>query len=315
MLRMGVIGVGHLGKKHAEAIASVDGVLLAGIYDIRGDVSESVGRALMCPVFPDLDSFLGEVDAASIVVPTDKHYEVSSRALEAGIHILIEKPITRTLEEAKALLLLAKENGLILQVGHVERFNPAFTLPKEHIEKPMFIESHRLSPFVSRGTEVDVVLDLMIHDIDLTLALMGSSAIDIWAVGVPVITPSADIANCRLIFPGNRVASLTASRISTKRMRKLRLFQRDTYISMDLLERRSEMYRIRWSAEGKPNLEETVFEADGSSNPLKEEISEFVRSIRDGLPVRVSGEAGRDALELALEIRNRMFIPPRDSEG
>ncbi len=313
MIKMGVLGVGHLGRRHAQAISEVDGVRLEGIFDIRADVASEVGNELSCTVFDDSDLLLEKSDAVSVVVPTDLHFEVARRALECGVHVLIEKPITQSVKEAEELLRISKESDLVLQVGHVERFNPAFYIPLEHIDDPLFIESHRLSPFVDRGTEVDVILDLMIHDIDLTLTLMGSDATDIWAVGVPVVTPSIDIANTRLSFSGNRAVSLTASRISAKRMRKVRIFQKDTYISMDLLRRQSEMYRIRWK-DGSPVLKERVFKADEAVNPLADEISSFAVSIRDGIPPRVSGEDAKRALEHALKIREFMFVPPFNVE-
>jgi len=314
VINMGVVGVGHLGRRHAQVMIEVDGVNLAGIYDINPHTAEEVGGMFSCRVFESLESMLDEVDAVSVVVPTDLHYEVAGKVMGAGKHVLIEKPITDKLEEADELISIAREKDLVLQVGHVERFNPAFQLPLNFIEKPLFIESHRLSPFVVRGTEVDVILDLMIHDIDLTLTLMEDDSTDIWAVGVPVITPTADISNTRIMFPDNRAASLTASRISKKRMRKIRIFQRDTYISMDLLERRSEMYRIDWKG-GKPMLKEKVFVGEDSANPLAEEIDSFAKSIREDLPPRVTGEQAKRALYHAVKIRECMLVPGTDDKG
>ncbi len=311
MIRMGVFGVGHLGRRHAQAILELDHVTLEGIYDLDSTVAMEVGSELNCRIFESSDALLENVDAVSIVVPTDHHYEVAILAMNAGVHMLIEKPITNDIEEAEEIVRLAKERGLVLQVGHVERFNPAFYLSQEHIENPLFIESHRLSPFVRRGTEVDVVLDLMIHDIDLSLLLMGSDATDIWSVGVPVVTPSVDIANTRISFAECRAASLTASRISKKRMRKMRIFQRDTYISMDLLERKSEMYRIRWEND-TPHLTEKIFEMTKPVNPLADEIASFVTSIREGVPPRVTGEEAKNALVHALKIRECMLVPSFD---
>jgi predicted dehydrogenase len=311
---MGVVGVGHLGRRHAQVMVEVEGVTLTGIYDNNADTAEDVGGMFSCRVFGSLDAMLEEVDAVSVVVPTDLHYEVAGKVMEAGKHVLIEKPITDKLEEADDLISIAREKNLVLQVGHVERFNPAFRLPLKFIEKPLFVESHRLSPFVERGTEVDVILDLMIHDIDLTLTLMEDDSTDIWAVGVPVVTPTADISNTRIMFPENRAASLTASRISNKRMRKIRIFQRDTYISMDLLERRSEMYRIEWK-EGKPMLKEKVFVGEDSTNPLADEISSFAKSIREDLPPRVTGEQAKRALYHAIKIRECMLVPRSEDRG
>jgi predicted dehydrogenase len=311
---MGVIGVGHLGRRHAEAIAGLDGVSLVGVYDIRSDVAGEVAEALGCRAFPGRDELLAAVDAASVVVPTDRHHETALAALDAGVHVLIEKPIAREVEEADEIVERAGERGLVVQVGHVERFNPAFSRIREHVDRPLFIEAHRLAPFVDRGTEVDVILDLMIHDIDLVLTVMGREVVDIWSVGVPVVTSSVDIANARITFAGHRVASLTASRISRRKMRKMRIFQRDTYISIDLLNRRSELYRIERGM-GRPGLREHVFEEEGDANPLAEEIRTFAESVRDGLRPRVSGDDARSALELAHRVRERMFVPPDGGEG
>ena len=311
MIRMGVLGVGHLGKRHAQSILEIEGVTLEGIYDVRSRVATEIGNQLNCRVFESSDALLENVDAVSIVVPTDRHYDLATRAIEAGVHMLIEKPITDDVGQAEEIVRLSREHKLVLQVGHVERFNPAYYLCLKHIDHPLFIESHRLSPFVRRGTEVDVVLDLMIHDIDLTLRLMGSDATDIWSVGVPVVTSSVDIANTRMSFAQQRAASLTASRISKKRMRKLRIFQRDTYISMDLLRRRSEMYRIRWE-DGSPLLTEKVFEVTEPVNPLADEIASFAASIRDGVPPKVTGEEAKNALEHALKICGQMIVPSLD---
>ncbi len=314
-IKMGVVGVGHLGLRHAEAISGMDDVVLSGIYDTRREVADEAGSYLSCRVFQDYDSLLGSVDAVSVVVPTDRHFDVATRALDAGRHVLVEKPITENLDEAAALVQQARERRLVLQVGHVERFNPAFSLAREFIVRPMFIESHRLAPFVKRGTEVDVILDLMIHDIDLVLSVMGSEIREIWAVGVPVITPSVDIANVRLTFSGHRAVSLTASRISTKRMRKLRVFQQDMYISMDFLMRRSEIYRIERRGEA-PLFQEKILEDDGSVNPLANEIAAFAESVRNGRTLLgVTGEEAMKAMEYALKIRECMVIPPRDTDG
>ncbi len=314
MVKMGVVGVGHLGKRHAELIKRSNILSLEGIYDAQTDVADEVGNSLSCRVFATYDDLLDKVEAISVVVPTDQHYDVACKAANAGVHMLIEKPITSRLEEAEEIIALSESNNVVLQVGHVERFNPAFRLAVGHINHPLFIESHRLSPFVERGTEVDVILDLMIHDIDLVLTLMGSDASDIWSIGVPVVTSSVDIANTRLTFADNHVASLTASRISRKRMRKLRIFQRDTYISMDLLNRKSEMYRIVWEG-ASPQLKEKVFESDGTANPLADEINSFARSVRDNTPPRVTGEEAMRALSHAVRIREKMSVPPPDGSG
>jgi len=232
-LRIGVVGVGHLGKFHAEKYARMEGVELVGIADIIADRVHDVANRLGTKAFIDYKDLIEKVDAASIVVPTDLHFPASHDFLEAKVDLLIEKPITETLDDADTLIQLADSKGLIIQVGHLERFNPAILALSEVIDRPLFIESDRLSGFGERGTEVDVVLDLMIHDIDIILSLVKSPIKSIHAVGVPVVTPRVDIANARLIFENGCVANVTASRISMKSMRKIRFFQKDTYVSVD----------------------------------------------------------------------------------
>jgi len=232
-LRIGVVGVGHLGQFHAEKYARMEGVELVGIADIIADRAHDVANRLGTKAFTDYKDLIEKVDAASIVVPTDLHFPASHDFLEARVDLLIEKPITETLDDADTLIQLADSKGLIIQVGHLERFNPAILALSEVIDRPLFIESDRLSGFGERGTEVDVVLDLMIHDIDIILSLVKSPIKSIHAVGVPVVTPRVDIANARLIFENGCVANVTASRISMKSMRKIRFFQKDTYVSVD----------------------------------------------------------------------------------
>ena len=310
-IRIGVIGVGHLGWRHARVISELREAELAGIYDIHPARAHKVGERLSCRVYPDCNTLIQDVDAVCIAVPTNRHFEVTMQALRAGVHVLVEKPISSDLDQAEEMLRQARKRGVVLQVGHIERFNPAYRIGCRSLGRPLFIESHRLSPFVVRGTEVDVILDLMIHDIDLSLQLMGTEVREIWAAGVPVVTSTVDIANARLTFSGCRTASLTASRISAKRMRKMRIFQQDTYISMDLLERSCTTYRVD-RTEGVPELQEQVIEAGEGINPLADEIASFAGSVRMGTPAKVTGDEAVKALQCALRIRECMSVPPME---
>jgi predicted dehydrogenase len=236
-LKVGVIGTGYLGKFHAEKYAGMEDAELVGVVDINQNQAVEIAKKHGVHAYFRPEEILGKVDAVSIVVPTPLHYQVSRMFLEHDVDVLIEKPITTTLKEADSLIDLAESRGLIIQVGHMERFNPAVIALEDVLKTPMFIESHRLSQFQPRGTDVDVVLDLMIHDIDIILNLVKSEITNIQAAGIAVITPHGDIANARLEFASGCVANVTASRISLKNERKLRLFQRDAYISVDFANR------------------------------------------------------------------------------
>ena len=233
-LRVGVIGVGSLGFHHARILREVANVEMVGVYDASPERLAAVSQELGLRAFASRDELLWSVDAAVIAVPTTAHAEVALAALETGTHLLIEKPIAPTLEEADRIVEKAADRGLVVATGHVERFNGALRACEQYLDEPRFVESHRLSPFGPRGTDVAVVLDLMIHDIDLVLGLVGRSVTELGAVGVGVLTPSVDIANARLVFEGGAVANITASRVSMERMRKIRFFQRSGYISLDL---------------------------------------------------------------------------------
>jgi len=300
-LRVGVVGVGYLGKFHAEKYARMNDVELAGVVDIDISQAEKVATAVSTVPYADYTALFGKVDAVSIVVPTSEHFDVCKGFLENDIDVLIEKPMTETLEEAEELIRISESRNLILQVGHLERFNPAVVALKDIVEKPMFIESHRLSVYKDRGTDVSVVHDLMIHDIDIILNIVGSNIKTVHAAGTPVISGHVDIANARLEFENGCVANITASRISIKNERKLRLFQQNAYISVDFA-----------------NHEITVISRNGDSDfgiipgmdikkvsfargdALDDELKSFVKSIfRRETPV-VTGQMGRDALETAL---------------
>jgi predicted dehydrogenase len=297
-LRVGVIGVGHLGQHHARLYAGLSGAVLEGVVDTEPDRAKSVADRYGTTVYPDAASLLGKVDAVSVAVPTTAHHAVVKRCLEAGVHVLVEKPITVTEEEARDLVDLARDKGRVLQVGHIERFNPAIRAVRKHITTPGFIESHRLSPFGERGTDVDVVLDLMIHDLDMVLSFAPGPVEDIRAAGVPVLSSSVDIANARIAFQSGCVANLTASRVSMTRMRKLRLFQRDAYISVDYQARQGIICRRRIGRGGRPEIESEPVQA-ADEEPLRLQLESFVRAAATGGQPEVSGEDGVAALALA----------------
>jgi len=244
-MRIGVVGAGSLGYHHARLARDLPSVVFKGVYEANPDRAGMVSRELGIRPYPTLDALLDDVDAVSIVVPTSRHHEVAMAALAKGKHLLIEKPITVTLDEADELLALADRQGVLVQIGHVERFNRAIRAARPHVDQPLFIDSDRLAPFNPRGSDVAVVLDLMIHDIDLVLTLIGSPVRDVSAVGVGVLTPSIDIADARLTFESGAVATITSSRVSKDRMRKLRIFQRNGYLSLDLASGSGEWYRLR----------------------------------------------------------------------
>ena len=301
-LKCAVIGTGYLGKYHAEKYAALEGCELVAVVDINEQAAKEVAEKNGAQALTDYKSLLGNIDAVSIVVPTHLHHQVSRDFLNAGTHVLVEKPITVTVEEADELITIAKEKNVILQVGHLERFNPAVLgLDKE--AKPLFIEAHRLSPFNPRANDVSVVLDLMIHDIDIILALIDSDIEKIDASGTAVLTQGTDIANARLTFKNGCVANVTASRISMKMERKMRMFRPCSYISVDFQNKVLTKHRTgdKEMFPGVPEIvsEESVFE---SGDALMEEIKHFVSCIKTGDNPLVSGEEGRRALQTAIQI-------------
>lgn len=312
--RIGVIGAGALGFHHTRILRDVPGAQLVGFHDAKPARATQVSTELGVRAFATLESLLDEVDAVSVVVPTPAHFKVASPALERGLHVLIEKPIATTLEEADALLAIAKRTGAKIQTGHVERFNRAVRAALPYVEGPRFIESNRLAPFNPRGSDVAVVLDLMIHDIDLVRTFVGGGVSAVSAVGVPVLTPFVDIANARITFDAGAVANITASRVSRDRMRKLRIFQQSGYLSLDLAAGTGEFYRLRKDvdllalvrdAQGAQALETFVeripLEAP-EGEPLRLELEAFVQAVNGDAPVSVTGEDGREALAVALTI-------------
>ena len=310
-VRVGVIGAGALGYHHVRILRDVAGARLIGFYEARADRATAVAKELGVPAFDRLEELLDAVDAATVVVPTPAHYEVARAALERGKHLLIEKPIAATLAEADELLTIAAKTGALVQTGHVERFNRAIRAALPHVEKARFIESDRLAPFNPRGADVAVVLDLMIHDIDLVRTLVGSHIRDVSAVGVQVLTPFVDIANARLRFEDGAVANITASRVSRERMRKVRIFQESGYLSLDLAAGEGEFFRLRRDvdfaelAKGAQAIEafvERVPLIAPEGEPLRLEFESFLEAVRGTAPVTVSGEDGREALAVALTI-------------
>ena len=313
--RAGVIGAGALGFHHARILREVAGAEMVGIYDADPARAATVSAELGVRAFPTREALLEAVDAAVVAVPTTAHAEVALAALDAGVHLLIEKPIAASVEEADAIVGRAEANGLVVATGHVERFNGALRACEPYLDDPRFIESHRLAPFNPRGTDVAVVLDLMIHDIDLVLSLAGRPVEGVDAVGVPVLTPGADIANARISFEGGAVANITASRVSFERMRKIRFFQHSGYMSLDLAAGTGEFLRLKPGArmpEGEVGVaallglvERIELKGDGAE-PLRAELEAWVAAVRGEGPVVVSGEDGRDALRVALQIMERM---------
>ncbi len=311
VLRIGVIGTGSLGYHHARLLRDLPGIVFKGFFEANADRAGTVARELGIRAYESLDALLGDVDAVSIVVPTSKHHEVAMQALRAGKHLLIEKPITVTLAEADELLALAERSGLMVQIGHIERFNRAIRAALPYVDTPLFIDSDRLAPFNPRGSDVAVVLDLMIHDIDLVLTLTGAKVRDVAASGLPVLTPSIDIADARITFENGAVASITSSRVSRERMRKLRIFQKNAYLSLDLAAGNGELYRLRGDVDlatlakqAQPLeafVERVAIEAP-EGEPLRLELESFVAALKGEAPVAVSGRAGRDALAVALRI-------------
>ncbi|MGD8383668.1 MAG: UDP-2,3-diacylglucosamine diphosphatase LpxI [Syntrophobacterales bacterium] len=301
--RMAVVGVGYLVQFHAEKYATLEETNLVAVADIEPTRARRMAENFSCRACESHRELIGKVDAASVVVPTQDHCQVARDLLEAGIHVLVEKPMTATLEEADSLVQLAKANNLVLQVGHLERFNPAVVAAREYVQHPLFVESHRLASFTERGTEVDVILDLMIHDIDIILSLVPFPLEDLRVGGAKILTPHTDIANVRLEFANGCIANVTASRISAKKMRKIRIFQPDSYLSLDYAEREVELFRKlpEKGADGFPEIEYQQLPV-ADTDPLEEQLRAFAKSVCTGTKPMVSGEEGRKALEVATQV-------------
>jgi len=303
-VRVGVVGVGALGQHHARVYATLPGARLAGVFDIdRARAAEVVARH-GGRVFEHLRDLLAEVDAVSVAVPTVDHHRVARVLLDAGKDVLVEKPMTTTVAEAEDLIRTAADRKAVLQVGHIERFNPAVDVLKATVSRPRFIEVHRLGSFSPRSLDIDVVLDLMIHDLDIVLTLDGSEAVQVDAVGVPVLTPRVDIANVRLRFASGLIANLTASRVSAEKVRKFRVFSPRTYISVDFARREAQVYRLTDGAVGPEiKVEQT---AAPDEEPLRRQLAAFVECATSRAEPAVSGADGLRALRLAHVILDRI---------
>jgi predicted dehydrogenase len=313
-VRAAVVGVGYLGRFHAEKYHANPGVDLVAVVDTDAERANAMAGQLGVEAATDFRTLFGRVDCASVVVPTQLHHRVAAELLAAGIDVLVEKPLTTTLDEGKELLELAARGARVLQVGHLERFNPAIRALDGLITQPRFIEATRLAPFTERGTDVDVVHDLMIHDLDVIMSMVPSAVRAVEAVGVPVLTPSVDIANARLRFANGCIANLTASRVSLKRERKLRIFQPDAYFSVDYGEHRVRICRREAGEDGQPALtleEREVEEGDA----LDAEIHAFLRAVRARETPPVTGWDGLRALELAHIIRESVETEVRAAQA
>lgn len=314
MIKTAVIGVGHLGRHHARLYKAMPNAELIAVVDSDSQRGQAIADEYQTAFTDDFHTILSAVDAVSVAVPTTLHHSITKVILEHGIHVLLEKPIASSLPEADELIALARRHNLVLQIGHLERFNPAVIAVQGQIRKPLFIESHRIGPFSNRGTDVDVIVDLMIHDLDLLLHFVQSPIADLHAVGVPVLSDQVDIANCRIQFETGCVANITASRASMEPLRKMRIFQADSYISMDFAKRTSEMYvRDRATPFDFTNPMTSIRAvrlAVNQAEPLKAEIEAFLACVESRSQPLIDGVAARAALKLALDIRRVLQSAP-----
>jgi predicted dehydrogenase len=304
MLRVAVIGAGHFGREHARVYATTARARLVAVCDISESNGLPVAETYQVPLVKDYRELIGKVDAVSLAVPTISHHEIACELLRAGVAVLVEKPIARTLEEADEIVEEASRNNVVLQAGHLERFNPAVVAAGRIVTRPLFFEAHRLSVFTPRSLDIDVVMDLMIHDLDIILSFVKSDVAEIRAAGVPILTQRVDIANARIEFENGCVANLTASRVSGERVRKLRFFQPHEYISIDYSEQEAVVVGVGQTPEGRPQFSNRSLEVE-RGEPLKLEIEAFLSSV-EGSPVLASGEEGRKALALATGINEKI---------
>ena len=315
MLKAGLVGAGHLGKIHLKLLQQSEKYELVGFHDADQDNGKKLEAEFGYRYFEKFEDLLSEIEMLDIVTPTLYHFDYAMKAIDKRIHFFIEKPITQTLEQAQEILRKCQKFGIKAQVGHVERYNPAFIGSKDYIKDPMFIEIHRLAEFNPRGTDVSVVLDLMIHDLDILLSIVKSKVKAIHASGVSVVSKSPDICNARIEFENGCVANLTTSRISMKAMRKSRFFQKDAYISVDFLEKKSEVIRMKPAPESPSDFDMIIENAEGeknqiifeypnvqSNNAILDELESFAEAITENKKVEVSLEDGTEALKVALEI-------------
>ena len=306
-IRAAVIGVGYLGRFHAQKYAQAAGCELVAVVDSRQEARDKVAAELGIQAVADYHDLLGKVDAVSVVTPTPAHFPITRDFLTAGAHVLVEKPITETVAEASELISLADRHGRILQVGHLERFNATILAAEPHLRLPRFVECHRLAPYRERGTDVNVVLDLMIHDIDIVQTIVGAPITSIDAIGTPVFSEEIDIANARIHFANGCVANATASRVSVKTERKMRIFVDDAYLSLDLQQKILTLIRKRKASDPPGPIPAVIEEQNlDQGDALKAEIESFLECIRTGRPPVVSGEAGLMALETAMRISDQV---------
>lgn len=320
MLKAGLVGAGHLGKIHLKLLNQSDKYNLIGFHDKDVENGKKLEAEFGYKYFENLDELLNQIDMLDIVTPTIYHYDYALKAIDKGLHFFIEKPVTQTLEQAQEILHKCREHGIKAQVGHVERYNPAFIGAKDYIQNPMFIEIHRLAEFNPRGTDVSVVLDLMIHDLDILLSVVKSKVKNIHASGVCVVSKTPDITNARIEFENGCVANLTTSRISMKAMRKSRFFQKDAYVSVDFLEKKAEVIRMKDAPENSTPFDMIIENAEGEknqilfeypniqpNNAILDELNSFADAILEDKNVEVSLEDGTEALKVALEIMKLIY--------
>lgn len=305
-VKAAVIGVGYLGRFHAFKYAAMEDVDFLGVVDVDRRRAEAVAQEVGTQAYTEYEGLMDELDAVSIAVPTTAHAAVSIPFLERGIAVLLEKPISASLDEARLIIDAASKGGAKLQIGHLERFNPALVRLSDDIRDPMFIEAHRISPFKERGTDVDAILDIMIHDIDIILSLVPSKISSVEAVGVPVLTNSVDIANARIRFESGCIANITASRVSADTMRKIRMFQSNSYISIDFAKAAVDVF----SLDENRQIRHTHL-AMSESDALAAEIRSFIDAVKGISPIKVDGQAGLKAVEVAHSIKDSMIIPQR----
>lgn len=321
MLKVGVFGVGHLGKFHLNNWKEIEGTKLVGFFDPHNETAKEVSEQYGLKRFTDAEKLIDACDIIDVITPTDRHFEVCMQAVRKGKHVFVEKPMAATVKEGRDLVKMVREANVKLQVGHIERFNPAYLSIKKMALQPMFIEVHRLAQFNPRGTEVSVIMDLMIHDIDIILSIVKSDVKNIYASGVSVITDTPDIANVRIEFNNGCVANLTSSRISMKKMRKMRLFQKDAYIGVDFLEKKTEIIKLKQpedthvfsfdieTRQGKKTIAIATPSIE-PSNAMKDELTSFVDAIRNQQPVQVSEIDGLMAMEVGHRIMEKINLTP-----
>ncbi|MGH9761758.1 MAG: Gfo/Idh/MocA family oxidoreductase [Blastocatellia bacterium] len=304
MVRVAVVGAGAFGRHHVRIYASRTDVELVGVCDTNAEVAQSIASQFAVNHFTDFHKLIGKVDAVSLAVPTVSHHAIACELLEAGVHVLVEKPMARNLDEADAMISAAASGKAVLQVGQLERFNPAVTAAREVATAPRFFEAHRLSVFTPRSLDIDVVMDLMIHDIDVILSFAASEVAEIRAAGVPVVTPKVDIANARIEFENGAVANLTASRVSGDRVRKLRFFQPGEYISIDYASQETASVAVKRTEAGAPDFNAGLLRVN-RGEPLQIEIEAFLSAV-GGAVTQVDGSEGRRALALALDVNAKI---------